>query len=69
MKHKGCAKMKGLEVQMERLRQLVGRWWEWNRWVVPMIPVGGEWEIKWGKVMRDMLGKAHLVYIFKYSYS
>ena len=49
MKHQGCAKIKGLEVKMERLRQLVGRWWEWNRWVVPMIPVGGEWVIKWGR--------------------
>ena len=45
---------------MERLRQLVGHWWERKRWVVPMIPVGGEWMFKWGKVIIEMLGKAHI---------
>ena len=37
----GCGKMKGLEIEMEQLRQLVvaGGRWEGKRWVVPLVPV------------------------------
>ena len=40
----GCVKMKELEVEMEQLRLLVClcQWWEGYRWVVPVVPVGGQ---------------------------
>ena len=28
-----------------------------KRWVVPVVPLGGQWMIKWGKVMRKIPGK------------
>ena len=27
---------------------------------MPVVPEGGQWMIKWGKVMRELLGKANL---------
>ena len=60
---KGCAKMKGLEVEMEQLRQLVVTLL--GREEVGCVSGsgrgrGGQWMIKSGKVMRNMLGKAHI---------
>ena len=59
---RGCAKMKGLEVEMERLSQLV------LVLVVGREEVGcasgssggGGVDDKVGEVMRDKLGRAHL---------
>ena len=59
---RGCAKMKGIEVEIERLRQLIagiggkgrGGLCQWFRWG------GGQWMIKCGEAMRGMLGRAHL---------
>ena len=28
--------------------------------VVPVVPVGGQWMIKWEKTMKEMLGRSHL---------
>ena len=25
-----------------------------------MVPLGGQWMIKWGEAMREMLGRAHV---------
>ena len=38
---RGCAKMKELEVGLEQLRLLVVAMVGRNRWVVPVVPVGG----------------------------
>ena len=57
---RGCSKMKGLEVEIERLSQLVlalvGR-----EDVGCASGSGGEqWMIKLGEAMREMLGRTHL---------
>ena len=57
---KGCAKMNELEVEIEQLRQLVVALVETEEVGCTIGSGGGQWMIKWGKVMRKMLGKAHV---------
>ena len=52
-------KMKELEVELEELKLLVVAMGEGNRGVVPVVPVGEQYTIKWGKT-QEMLGRAHL---------
>ena len=57
---RGCAKMKGLEVEMEWLRQLVLALV--GREHVGCASGSGGWTVddKVGEAMREMLGRAHL---------
>ena len=51
--------MKELEVELELLRLLVVELVEGNRWVCASGYGGGQYMIKWGNTMREMLGRAH----------
>ena len=55
---RGCAKMKELEMMVEQLRQLIVALV--GREELGCASDSGGWLIKWGKAMREMLGRVHL---------
>ena len=57
---RGCMKMKGLEVEIERLRQLIAALVGREEVGCDSGSGGGTVDDKVGKVMKEMLGKAHL---------
>ncbi|KAI0236332.1 hypothetical protein LSAT2_013102 [Lamellibrachia satsuma] len=56
----GCAKMKEIEAELERLRLLVVAIVGKEQMGCASGSDGGQCMIKWGKTMREMLGRAHL---------